>query len=500
MQTDRSYSPLDRFLRLFTQVRAGEGADAVLLSLNVFLILTAYYVLKPIREALILAEGSAELKAYISAAQVIALIPIVRVYSGLADRYPRRRLINIVTWFFIGCLPVFFLLGRAGMSLGVVFFFWVGIFNVMVVAQFWSFANDLYTEEEGERLFPLVAFGASAGGVVGTALVGQLIEPLGLFLPMIIGAVILAAELQITNWVDRRRGGPVQVAAAERPDELTRRDETGEAERGAGAGEARDEDVGGRVGGPEAPGAEEARPTEADEPREPALANGFALLLKTPYLLLIGLLVLFLNWVNTTGEYILGRVVENAAAAAVAAGQAGGLTEGQFIGDFYANFYFGVNLAALLIQLFLVSRIIKYVGIRWAVLILPLISLGAYSLIAFYPVLGYVRWAKTAENSTDYSLNNTVRHALFLPTTREEKYKAKQATDTFFWRAGDVLSALVVFVGAQLVWNTASFARFNVVLVLLWLGVSFEIGRRYQRRVEAGEAPEAPELAEPVAV
>lgn len=481
MQEDRSYSPLDRFLRLFTEVRPGEGGDALLLSLGVFLILTAYYVLKPIREALILGETSAELKAYISAAQVIALIPIVRLYSGMADRYPRRRLINVVTWFFIACLPVFFLLGRAGVPLGVVFFFWIGIFNVMVVAQFWSYANDLYTEEEGERLFPLVAFGASAGGVVGTALVGQLIEPLGLYLPMVVGAVILAAQLQITNWVDRRRGGVVtQVAAGQSAPPRGRVVEEGaRAEDREPAGDA------GATGGQEEGGA----------------LSGFALLLQTRYLLLIGLLVLFLNWVNTTGEYILGRVVEDAAATAVAAGQASGLTEGQFIGDFYANFYFGVNLAALLIQLFLVSRIVKYVGVRWAVMVLPLISLGSYSLITFAPVLAYVRWAKTAENSTDYSLNNTVRHALFLPTTREEKYKAKQATDTFFWRAGDVLSALVVFVGSGLLaWNTASFARFNVVLVLLWLGVSFEIGRRYERRVEEGVAPQPPELAEPVAV
>jgi len=481
VQTDRNDSPLDRFLRLFTDVRAGEGADALLLALGVFLILTAYYVLKPIREALILGETSAELKAYISAAQVIALIPIVRLYSGLADRYPRRRLINVVTWFFIGCLPIFFLLGRPGVPLGVVFFFWIGIFNVMVVAQFWSYANDLYTEEEGERLFPLVAFGASAGGVVGTALVGQLIEPLGLYVPMVIGALILVAQLQITNWVDRRRGGvAAEVAAGQTTVHVD--GESAQVDEAAG---------------------EEAEVEAKDGSEEGRLAGalgGFSLLLKTRYLLLIGLLVLFLNWVNTTGEYILGRVVENSAAAAVAAGQAGGLTEGQFIGDFYADFYFGVNLAALFIQLFLVSRIVKYVGVRWAVMILPLISLGSYSLITFAPVLAYVRWAKTAENSTGHSLNNTVRHALFLPTTREEKYKAKQATDTFFWRAGDVLSALVVFVGSWLAWNTAAFARFNVVLVLLWLAVSFEIGRRYERRVQEAQAPEAPELAEPVAV
>ena len=159
--------PLDRALRLFTDVRAGEGLTALLLAGNVFLILTAYYILKPVREALILSEGSAELKSYISAGMVILLVGAVRLYGWLADKYPRRHLINIVTIFFIACLGLFYVLAQFEVPLGVVFFLWIGIFNLMIVAQFWSFANDIYNKEEGERLFPLIAFGASAGGALG---------------------------------------------------------------------------------------------------------------------------------------------------------------------------------------------------------------------------------------------------------------------------------------------------------------------------------------------
>ena len=91
-----------------------------------------------------------------------------------------------------------------------------------------------------------------------------------------------------------------------------------------------------------------------------------------------------------------------------------------------------MNIAGLLLQLFVVSRVLKYLGVRVAILVLPLIALGGYLVAAFYPVLAIVRWVKTAENATDYSLQNTVRQVLFLPTTREQKYKAKQAIDTFF--------------------------------------------------------------------
>ena len=160
-KNDRSL--LDRFLRLFTEVRAGEGLTAVPLALNVFLILAAYYVLKPVREALILTEGSAELKSYLSAGQVGLLALAVPAYGALAGRMNRRRLINIVTAFFVLCLVIFYGLARAEVPLGIVFFLWIGIFNLMIVAQFWSFANDIYTSEEGERLFPIAAFGASSG-------------------------------------------------------------------------------------------------------------------------------------------------------------------------------------------------------------------------------------------------------------------------------------------------------------------------------------------------
>jgi AAA family ATP:ADP antiporter len=195
---------------------------------------------------------------------------------------------------------------------------------------------------------------------------------------------------------------------------------------------------------------------------------------------LIAALVLLLNLVNTTGEYLLGRTVSQAATAAVAAGTA--VSEQQFIGAFFSKFQLAVNLSGLLLQLFAVSRILKYLGVRLALLALPLIALGGYTLLAVYPILGVIRWAKTLENATDYSLNNTVRNVLFLPTTREEKYKAKQVVDAFCQRAGDVLSAGLVFVGTTVLALTVTqFALVNLGFVVLWLVLALAIGRGYAR-------------------
>jgi AAA family ATP:ADP antiporter len=170
-------SILDRMLGLFAEVHAGEGGTVLLLALNVFLILMAYYVLKPVREALVLSEGSAELKSYLSAGQVAVLAVVVPLYGRLVARFPRMRLINVVTLFFAACPIVFYLLARAHVPLGIIFFVWIGVFSLMIVAQFWSFANDIYTKDQGERLFAIVGFGASLGAVAGARIADQLIEP-----------------------------------------------------------------------------------------------------------------------------------------------------------------------------------------------------------------------------------------------------------------------------------------------------------------------------------
>jgi AAA family ATP:ADP antiporter len=205
---------------------------------------------------------------------------------------------------------------------------------------------------------------------------------------------------------------------------------------------------------------------------------------------LMAFMLMFNNLVNTTGEFILGSVVSDAAHQAVAAGESGGLTVEAYIGEFYSKFFAVVNIAGLLIQLFLVSRIIKYMGVRLAVMFMPFISLGAYGVLAFYPILSAVRWAKTAENSTDYSLNNTVRNMLFLPCTREQKYSGKQVIDSFFVRAGDVLSAMLVFVGTTyFALNSSGFAKFVIVLIIVWLFLAFLVGRNYQSLVATGQPP-----------
>jgi AAA family ATP:ADP antiporter len=443
----------ERTLGAFADVHGGEAPTALLLMLDVFLLFTAYYLIKPVREAFILQGGSAqifgwtvgkaEIKSYASAGMAFLLLFVVPFYGRLASAVARQRLITFVTLFFVSNLVVFFLLSqtKVGVATAIAFFVWVGIFNNLVVAQFWSFANDLYLPDQGKRLFPLIGFGASSGAVGGSWIAGQLIKGLGESSMLLVAGVVLGLTVVLTNVVHRR--------------EIGRR-----AVRTAAAAAGGDKPLG----------------------RE----GGFQLVMKTRYLLYIALLVLLANVVNTTGEFILGKKVSQTAGEVVAAGAAGGLTEGQFIGGFYARYFLWVNILTAVLQLFIVSRVLKYFGVRVALLILPLVALGGYAFLAFGAALGVVRGVKIFENASDYSIQNTTKHALFLPTSREAKYKAKAAIDTFFVRTGDFASALLVFAGTSLAFTVEHFALVNVFLTLGWIALAVGIVRLH-RRMNGGE-------------
>ena len=423
---------VDRALSLFTDVRAGEGVGALLLATNVFYLLAFYQVLKIVRDALILSESGAVAASYASAGMAAALFVFVPAYGALASRVNRVWLISGVTIFFASHLLIFYALGSAGVRIGIAFYIWIGVFNMVAVAQFWAFANDLYSTERGKRLFPVVGIGASLGALVGAGLTAFFFKGMGPYTAMLIAAFGLLVPVALTIIVHRREGHrkDAKKEEAEKP-----------------------------VGGP----------------------GGFTLVFKQRYLLLIALLVLVYNLVNTLGQFMLNILISEEAARRIAAGTADGATEAALIGMLSGTVQTYVNLLSLILQAFFVSRIFKYIGVRGALFILPAIAATGYTAMALIPTFLTMQWMKVFENGTDYSVQNTTRQALFLPTSREAKYKAKQAIDAFFVRFGDMLQAGVVYVGVQLALSVRGFAIVNMVLVGVWLLIVVGIRREHQK-------------------
>ena len=433
-------------LKIFTDIKPGEGLIAFLLMLNVFLLLAAYYILKPFRDSLMLEEWPAEIKSYLSAAIAVLLIFVVKIFSRIASRIPRQKLISWVTLFFISNLAVFYFLHLAGVGaglMGIIFFLWMGIFNLIVIAQFWGFANDLYSEEQGKRLFPLIAFGATFGGFAGGKITNWLMVPLGRYTLLLVAGGMLGICIVMT-WIIHKKDLKQAGAAGE--------------------------------GIPDS----QAQKEEKEKPLEKG--GAFKLVFKKRYLLYIAFFVLLLNFINTNGVYMLDTVAVKTASDAMASGTAGGLDIGGFLNQFFAGFYNIMNLFAMFVQLFVVSRIFKWFGVRIAIFFLPLLALGGYFIISLGATLWLVKWVKALENGLDYSLMNTTRSALYLITSRQEKYKAQAVTKTFFHRSGDVLSAILVFLGTTyFAFKVEGFAIVNVFLVLVWVGLGYLIFKEHKR-------------------
>ena len=305
----------------------------------------------------------------------------------------------------------------AGLNVGIVYFLWVGIFNLMAIAQFWGFATDLYTKEQGRRLFPLIGVGSSLGAWVGSVRAGDIIAATGptrLLISAGAMLVVCAFLAQLIERITARSASPAQTAVAEQPL--------------------------GKEG-------------------------GFELIRKNRYLLLIAVLTVLLNVVNTSGEYLFGRYVVEQSYAQFGAGPESAAARERFVGESYSRLFSTVNLLGFLLQMFVVSRVFKFLGVGKVALHPPDVALIGYLMMLRAPSVQLMGWLKVADNSVDYSLGNTTKQALWLPTSREAKYKAKQAVDSFFVRAGDVIQAGVVFAGERLLLTVPGFAAINLVLV-----------------------------------
>ena len=426
-RVDRALSVL---LRPFARIEPAEALNAVVMTFTVFLLLTAYYLLKTAREPLILLHGGAEVKSYAAAGQAVLLLGFVQLYGWVARKVGRMRLLLGVYLFFAANLVLFAAAASASLPVAIPFYLWVGVYNYTSIAQFWGYASDVYSPDQGKRIFSVIGVGSSVGAVAGAHL-AKLIVPLGPQALMLGAAILLGVCCGLLLWVNARIEAPIAAEAKKA----------------------------------------EAEPLSHE--------SAFSLLAHDKFLILIAILTLLINWCNSTGEYILDRTL-----LAAVAGKGQTADAMVFVGQFKAEYFEWVNIAGVLLQLFAVSRILDKLGVRAALFFLPVVAFGGYTLMLVAPVLSLIRLAKAAENSIDYSVQNTARQALYLVATRVEKYVGKIAVDSFFVRFGDVLSAAVVYVGAKLALPTQVFAAINLALILVWLFVVVLVGREHKRRAE----------------
>ena len=447
------HSRFERLLRVFADVRPHEGMTCLILIGNIFLVLAAFYLVKPVREGWLAITDigdltKLEIKAYSAFAQSLLLLGILPFYARLAARWRRRDLILRVGILFAALLIAFWLT-QPGMLLGktpvfgILFYLFVGIFSVTLVAQFWAFSSDVFGAERGGRLFPLVAIGAALGATLGSWIGQELVSlpNVEAFDLILVALVPLGLSLGLAIWTDRR----------------------------------------GTYGDPS------TWTTERwEQPAAPEGEGPYQLIFRHRYLTATALMIMVFTWVVTSGDNILFGILQATFAENLAEFRHDphvfDLAIQEMTASFYGDLYFWINLITLILQSFVVSRILRAGGMQALLYTTPFISLAAYAAMAFVPILGVIKVLKVAENSSTYSIHNTARHMLWLPTTKEMLYQAKPTVDTLFVRLGDGMAALTILIGTRIFeLSHTGFVIVNIFLVLVWIGLSTYLHREHDR-------------------
>lgn len=403
--------------------------------------LTAYYVIKPLRSAVLQERIGVDNKWLALVLTTVFVGLFAFAYGRVAPRIRRDNLVQGTFIVFVLCLVGFMLaLPRGGAVAGYAFYVWVSTFNLMIVSQFWSLAADVWSKEAGLRVFGVIGIGGVAGGIFGTLVVSGLARSLSTEGMLALAAALLLACLLLSRLV--LRFGPAQRDQRPQP-----------------------------------------KPSTTDAPSGERATNTLLLVLRSPYLRRIALMMLLLNLVNTSNEWILDKMVSRARLS------------GAGLKEFYASLYLMQNIITFAIQLLVTARIQRRFGARIALLFEPVVGIVGGLLFVFRPALPVIRWHKILENATDYSIQSNTKELLYLPVSHVEKYSAKAFNDTFVVRGGDALAALMIF-GA-----TSSFMQalgelglramigVNVMLGLVWLSVALRIGSMHQRQMKLAAAP-----------
>ena len=440
-------------LRRVVDVRAGEARATFLAAAYFFFVLSSYYVLRPIRDAL----GSGELEnvPLMFTVGLIAMLALNPLYGAIVARYRRRQFIPYAYRFFALNLVLFFLAltylpESATPWLGRVFFVWVGVFNMFVVSIFWAFMADLFRIEQGKRLFGFIGIGGTIGGMTGSLLTSELVEVVGVTGMLLTSALLMEAATQLALALGRHAARnplvPDVAAAAADPDEGVR-----------------DEPIGG----------------SAWEGIREALSDRFLLgIVAFMLLFTIGSTFLYFQRLAIVADAFVDR---NARVS------------------YFARVDLIVNLLTLVTQAWLTARLIRWIGVAWTLALLPVISIAGFLAVGAMPTLLVLVAFESVRRAGNFAVARPARELLFTVVSRDERFKAKGFIDTFIYRAGDQIGNWSWWLMAtKLGLGIAAVSFVATPLMGLWLAVALWLGWQFSAREKsAGHVARADAAALP---
>ena len=432
---------MKQFLRRLVVLEPGEAPALLASFVTLLCTFTSYTILRPVRDALGITSGL-ETIPYLFWGVFVTMLALQPVYGWLTSRFPRSVFLPWVYVFFAANLMIFWLWFRLQADhtwIARTYFVWVSVFNLFIVAAFWSLMADIFTRQQAGRLFGFIWAGASTGGVIGPFIDRKLAVPLGAInlLPLSAGLLLLALLFmaRVIGW-QRHQG----------------------ARRAPGA------DV-----------------TSAGSGPERAIGGGvfaaFAQVARSPYLLGIGAFVLLMTWVSTF------LYLEQQAFVAKAFANADQRTR------FFASIDLYVQIASLTMQFLLFSRLYRWFGMRALLAAVPLLMTAGYAVFALTPTFMVLVVVYAVRRVADYAITRPCRDSLFTVVTREEKYQAKSLIDTFAYRGGDALSgSLYKGFTAVISASPAAVGWLGAVVAAAWTVLALALGRAFQARAQRSAA------------
>jgi len=400
-----------------------------------FCVLSSYYIIRPIREEMAVGSGPNTIP-YLFIGTFVAMIFATSIFGWVATRFPRRSFLPWVYVFFISNILIFWFVfsqaratGAEYIWLGRAFFVWLSVFNLFVVSVFWSFMADIYTREQGRRLFGLITSGGSIGALIGGVITSSLVTRIGFqnLLPISAGLLLIAVFCigRLKAWVHNEHENEI--------------DQTFESDRPLG-------------GNPFA---------------------GITHLFSSNYFLGIALMSLIASLLGTALYMFRAELIETAILSPDARTQ------------FFSNMNVAQNALALVAQMFLVKQVVTRFGIGRSLFLFPFASIIGFAILAMEPTLIGVAVLDVVRRGLGFGFAKPSTDMLYSVVTPEEKYKTKNAIDTAVYRGGDVVGTWAIKLMSVMGMGMAAISIAMLPFALISGVVALWLGRDYKRKAKA---------------
>ena len=440
-------SPAYRLLRRIVDIRPAEAEALLWAWLYIFCILCSYSVMRPIRDQAGIAGGVNNLQ-WLFTGTLLGMLALNLPFAWLVRSMPRSRFIPLTYRFFAANILLFAVAqyaasGEAAIWVGRAFFIWTSVFSLFVVSVFWALLVDLFTADQGKRLFGMVAAGASVGAITGsavTASLAALVPPWSLL-------VLAALLIEVAVFCVRRLGR--LSPALSRP----------QAAEGARHGDVAERELAER----------HAEQTSTTVPMGGGVLSGILRALVQPYLLNVSIFLMLFSITSTFLYFQQASIIGSSLGSRAAQTQ------------FLATIDLVVNMLTLGVQLFLTGRIVRTLGVTATIALLPGFSVVGFAVLAAFPALSSVVSFQVLRRAANFAITRPTREVLFTVLPREDRYKAKSFIDTVVYRLGDQVGAWSYAGLAALGYTLHGIALVAIPVCALWLGNAVWLGRRETR-------------------